>query len=496
MLKLDDRRFNLLAVGAVIFGFVLLLSAFGAGILTLIGAQRSNERVDHTYRVINELAEVDVWVERAETASRGYLLAPDPERAETFRTNVAKIGPSVDRLTVLTGDNQVQRRNVAILRTRLAEEVASLEAIMQEATTGKLDEARALFVNEVKQRRVNGIRATTAEMRAEEERLFALRIEAERSAAATSQSVLAITGLLLIALAIGAIWLVRRYTVDLASARNRLHLLNTDLEGAVTERTSDLRRANDELQRFTYIVSHDLRSPLVNVMGFTAELEAATGRLAAMIDRLEAEAPALVKQDERTAAQEDLPEAISFIRSSTQKMDRLINAILKLSREGRRNLMPERLPMDRLVRSIRDTLEHPLQETGATITIDGTLPDLVSDRVAIEQLFSNLIENAVKYQRPDKPGRIVVRGADKGGRAIYQIQDNGRGIDPRDHQRIFDLFRRSGHQDQPGEGIGLAHVRALAYRLGGTIDVASALGKGTTFTLDLPVTYSDEGFAL
>ena len=71
---------------------------------------------------------------------------------------------------------------------------------------------------------------------------------------------------------------------------------------------------------------------------------------------------------------------------------------------------------------------------------------------------------------------------------VIAVADNGRGIDPRDHARVFDLFRRSGTQDQPGEGIGLAHVRALAYRLGGTIDVASELGEGATFRLNLPKT--------
>jgi signal transduction histidine kinase len=76
---------------------------------------------------------------------------------------------------------------------------------------------------------------------------------------------------------------------------------------------------------------------------------------------------------------------------------------------------------------------------------------------------------------------------------IVAVRDNGRGIDPRDHQRIFDLFRRSGHQDQPGEGIGLAHVRALAYRLGGTISVESQLGEGATFFLSLPPSLSIEG---
>ncbi|WP_404293774.1 ATP-binding protein [Microvirga sp. RSM25] len=87
---------------------------------------------------------------------------------------------------------------------------------------------------------------------------------------------------------------------------------------------------------------------------------------------------------------------------------------------------------------------------------------------------------------PLRPGRIAVRGRHLGANVIYEIEDNGRGIDPKDFERIFDLFRRSGVQDQQGEGIGLAHVRALVRRLGGTISVSSRLGEGSIFTVVLP----------
>ena len=123
---------------------------------------------------------------------------------------------------------------------------------------------------------------------------------------------------------------------------------------------------------------------------------------------------------------------------------------------------------------------------GATIDVEGALPDPVSDRLAVEQVFSNVVENALKYLKPGRPGRIVVRGRTEGALRVYEVEDNGRGIDPKDHERVFELFRRAGAQDQPGEGIGLAHVRALVYRLGGTITVESELDRGATFRISLP----------
>jgi signal transduction histidine kinase len=167
-------------------------------------------------------------------------------------------------------------------------------------------------------------------------------------------------------------------------------------------------------------------------------------------------------------------------------MDRLINAILRLSREGRRTLAPERIELGALVRGIGETMQHRLTETGTTLTIE-SLPVMVSDRMALEQILSNLMENALKYLMPGRPGQITVRGEARRGRAIIEVIDNGRGIAAKDHERIFDLFRRSGVQDQPGEGIGLAHVRALAYRLGGLIEVVSELGQGATFRVNLPL---------
>jgi signal transduction histidine kinase len=276
---------------------------------------------------------------------------------------------------------------------------------------------------------------------------------------------------------------------------------NLNLEATVDERTADLREANDEIQRFAYIVSHDLRSPLVNIMGFTSELEELRGdifRRIATLARASDSAPlvpasggdidtALDGPDQQLS--QDFTEALGFIKSSIGKMDRLISAILHLTREGRREFHPVKIDTRELIEGIVATVAHQASEAEAQIRIE-PLPGIVSDRLAIEQIFSNLIDNALKYLRPGLPGDITVRGRTKLGFAIFEIADNGRGIDPKDHQRIFDLFRRAGIQDRPGQGIGLAHVRALVRRLGGTMSVASELHHGSTFTITLPIAWA------
>ena len=104
-------------------------------------------------------------------------------------------------------------------------------------------------------------------------------------------------------------------------------------------------------------------------------------------------------------------------------------------------------------------------------------------------MFGNVIENAVKYLTPGRTGRVEVSGRADGPRLIYEITDNGRGIDPKDYERVFELFRRAGAQDTQGEGIGLAYVRNLARRLGGNVTVRSVLGEGSTFSISLPATF-------
>ncbi len=278
---------------------------------------------------------------------------------------------------------------------------------------------------------------------------------------------------------------VEERTAQLQSTRDALETLNRNLESIVETRTADLKAANDEIQRFAYIVSHDLRSPLVNVMGFTSELQVARETISKFYAGIAASFPERVDPAVKEAVEAELPEAIDFIRSSTAKMDRLINAILRLSREGGRVLTPEPLDMKALFETIGDSLAHQLDAAKAELVVE-TLPNVISDRLALEQIFTNLLENAVKYLAPQRAGRIRVRGWQEGSTVFFDVEDNGRGIDPKDHSRVFDLFRRAGAQDRPGEGIGLAHVRALVRRLGGTITLNSALNEGSTFRVSLP----------
>lgn len=474
-------------------GFALLVAI---GTATVWLAEQSAEdarRVVHTVNVQEKLSNLLLNVRRAESGQRGYLLTGRQQYLLDYRDAAPGVETNLAELRTLTSDNPergpVLDQMDALARAKMDELAKTVEL----KDSGHHDAAMALVQSDDGFKTMNALRVLVERTSADEERLLLARSAASRRNDARLLAV-SLTGMALVVL-IGAlsVFLVQRTSRQRESARNELAATNANLERIVAHRTADLTEANEEIQRFAYIVSHDLRSPLVNIMGFTTELEALRNDIFEEIAKLREQAGVVaVHADPRedTGASVDplgtgFDEAITFIKTSITKMDRLINAVLKLSREGRRDFKPEEIDMNALLASIEQTVAHRATEQGATVVV-ADLPPVVSDQLAVEQIFSNLLDNALKYGRHEEPGRIEIRGRATRTHVIYEVCDNGRGIDPHDHQRVFELFRRSGPQDRPGEGIGLAHVRALVRRLGGTMGLTSELGKGSVFTVTLP----------
>ena len=486
----------LLAAGLVV------LTIISAGSVYLVNRAREDARsVLHTVEVENQLSLVQLQLRRAESAQRGYLSTLRPDFQTDFEQAASQLPPALTRLSQLISDNPVQKRLVDEMLPLIDQRIEEFRRTIELARTQRLDDAAQIVREGIGRDAIKRIEDLASQMRAEEDRLFGLRTaNADRSQTLAASLTWIGSGFVVVLAGI-SIFLVRRSARARDAAEALLRDSNLNLEATVNERTADLREANDEIQRFAYIVSHDLRSPLVNIMGFTSELEelrADIFRRIAALDRATAAAspvpevaseaePVLEGEDKQLS--QDFSEALGFIKSSIARMDRLISAILNLTREGRREFEPERIDTNALIEGIVATVAHQAAEAKARIRIE-PLPDIVSDRLALEQIFSNLIDNALKYLKPGVPGDISVRGRTKLGFAIFEIADNGRGIDPKDHQRIFELFRRAGTQDKPGQGIGLAHVRTLVRRLGGTMSVQSELHNGSTFTITLPISWT------
>jgi signal transduction histidine kinase len=489
----SEGAFNAIVIGMMAAGFLTLVGVGAFGVSVMRDNLIFTRWVAHTYEVQGAISNFLILDERTETARRGYLLSHDEVFAQGAATTRGQLDGALLTIEQLTADSPAQQANIARLKPLVAQQQQAIAVSIAFTRGGHTDTSD--FYRDSGVAATRAIRDLATQMGGDEQHKLVVRTAGQQATVDQMVRIAVASGVLLIFLAISSVWVILRYTRQLNTSQQELAALNASLEDQVATRTGDLRRANEEIQRFAYIVSHDLRSPLVNVMGFTAELEGAAKPLRVLLERAEAEAPQIVTEDARAAVRVDLPESIGFIRTSTQKMDRLINAILQLSRQGRRVLTPEPVDMGRVAQGIADNLRHRSSELGATIKISPSLPVVISDRLALEQIFSNLVENALKYLKPGRAGHIEVRGARHGARIVYEVADNGRGIDPKDHDRVFDLFRRAGIQDQAGEGIGLAHVRALAYRIGGTVSCESALDQGATFRVSLPARLSTEGSA-
>ncbi|MFA4892958.1 CHASE3 domain-containing protein [Brevundimonas sp.] len=475
------------SVVALLTGAIALLLIVNIAVFVML--QRTadfNDRVEQGHRIQLAAREVLTLSVDAETGQRGFLLTGQAGYLEPYTQSAALLPEKVSELARLTAGDPDLAPRVERLQLLTRQRLDVIDRTIALGRMGRVADAVEVIRDGSGKRLMDQMRVEAAAI--EEVQATRLQFSTRQTEWASSVTVVinTLAGLLILALAGVSAWLIRRYVLEIQQARDALDAMNAGLEAKVRDRTFELTRANEEIQRFAYIVSHDLRAPLVNVMGFTSELEQAGRVIDRQMTAVETRAPKLVEQDALTAVREDLPESIGFIRASTEKMDRLINAILKLSREGRRNLVPEPLDMTAMAQGVADSVRHQTDASDAEIVVE-PLPTVESDRLSMEQVLGNLIDNAVKYLEPSRPGRIVVSGrAVPGGWIEYRVADNGRGISERDHERIFELFRRSGRQDRAGEGLGLAFVRNSVRRLGGDITVESELGKGSTFILKFP----------
>jgi signal transduction histidine kinase len=255
------------------------------------------------------------------------------------------------------------------------------------------------------------------------------------------------------------------------------------LEQRVRERTLDLQTANRDLQTYTYIFSHDLRAPLVNLKGYSSELKDAVRPIQTALSKIEA----CLDDDEHTTitnnVRDIIPESVQFISSAASRIDVLVNAMLRLSRAGRRELTRESVDMNAVVRSIVDSVAYHIRQHNIQLTVDD-LPSVYADRIAMEQIMSNLITNAVNYLDPGRPGEIRIfgeRGGVSGKEVTFRVQDNGKGISESDKHKVFEPFRRIGTSNVPGEGLGLAYAQMLVRRHNGRIGFESQQNVGSTF---------------
>lgn len=240
-----------------------------------------------------------------------------------------------------------------------------------------------------------------------------------------------------------------------------------------------LNAKNDELQSLISSISHDLKTPLINIKGFTGEIERCSRQLYATMPEKD------YNQHTEKLLNYDIPEALGFIAASTDKINKIINGLKDLSEIGTIQFKIDRLDMNRIVNNVLKSMEFQFRRADVSVSV-GDLPECYGDSSAVGRVIMNILSNAAKYMSPQRKGEINIKGFCVNGHSEYHFIDNGIGIADKHMDEIFKPFRRINQIETDGEGLGLNIVHAILEKLNGSIRVESEKEHGSTFIVSLP----------
>lgn len=243
-----------------------------------------------------------------------------------------------------------------------------------------------------------------------------------------------------------------RYAIERAKNLDRL-----------TKYARELEVRNRELDSYTHVIAHDLTSPLHLIAGYIEQL-----------------------RNSDLPYTDDMRHWLDVIHSQAYKMTTMIRQLLRLAKLRDVTEIQQVVNVQEAIESAMTRYEDKINKTNAKITVQEGLPSVIGNPVWIEEVFANLIGNALKYRRPDTPLTIQIKGTKKHNIANFEIIDNGIGISEGDQEHLFEMFSRVGYSDEQGFGLGLNIVHSIVTKLGGAVGVDSSLGEGSTFWLSLP----------
>ncbi len=524
-MRLTTKGLLLIAIPTV-FELVLLSG--------LVKAQANAEQAEqwalHSKDVLRQTSAILEPVLIEAVRMRGAVLRNDRD-ASTPVTLWIDIDRNIDRLVDLVADNPAQVERAAQIRQTVQAYRQWSDRVQDLMRTGRRDDVVERFRKQAEVDVIDRFRQQVADFGAEELRIDTMRSDDAAAALLHEQRLTAaavVGSLLLTALAVflftrGLQGRLARLSENASRLGNNEPLvpsvpghdevaqldailhdtsrrlreserLQARFRGDLERRADELARTNETLHQqtqenemFIYSVSHDLRAPLVNLQGFSKELTHACNDLREAVGGSSLE-PREREHVERVI-EEDIGEALRYLQSAVLRAAHIIDSLLRLSRVGRVEYRRQEVDVGMLVQHVLDAMQASIRARNVEIVVDG-LPPVWGDPTALEQIFANLIGNAVNYLDPERPGRVEVGvlPAPPGVQSlrIFYVRDNGLGIPAVAMPRLFNAFQRLHGNVAAGEGIGLALVRRMVERHGGRVWAESKEGEGTTFYLTLP----------
>lgn len=275
-------------------------------------------------------------------------------------------------------------------------------------------------------------------------------------------------------------WMSEDSTRTLREERDQAEIFNAQL----AKLNEELIKKKEENETFLYSVTHDLRSPLVSLQGFSQELLMVSEEMCTLLQQ--PDCPPAIQKRGLELLDVDMKGAINFIQASVLRLSSIMDALLRLSRAGRVEYQLQRVDLNPILQHIIDSMNIIVVEKKASVSVV-YLPVIWGDPTALEQIFANLVGNALNYLDPSRPGEIEVGCLPdkKNGMQVYYVKDNGLGMSEQAKSKLFRAFQRFHPGSAKGEGIGLTLVKRMVERHGGQIWAESSEGVGTTFFVAL-----------
>ena len=473
--------------GTLVLAFltsIVLLAIIGVvsyrAVVTLIA---NNEEVTHTQEVLEQVEGIHTLLLQIETDARGFLLTGADVYRAVYETNRAEVPRRLKALREKTQDNASHQERLDNLERAVQSRLDLLKEYV-----GRREVLGATVIPPGQgpegKLRMDAVRTALDDIRNAESLLLEQRAEQSRQ---STQRLLITLGLSLLG-SLGLICLVFYLALRDIRARQlseaNLAAARDALEDRVRERTSELsmlnvelERSNRELQDFAFVASHDLQEPLRKIQAFGDRLRKVQGP----------------KFDDQGR------DYLDRMSGAAERMHTLINDLLSYSRVTTKAQPFEPTDLNTVVEGVLSDLETRIEESGGSVTV-GKLAKIDADPLQMRQLFQNLIANALKFAKSDSHPVVEVRGeifegeVPSVGRSTAEqlvrisVTDNGIGFDEKYLDRIFTPFQRlHGRNEYEGTGIGLAVCRKIVERHGGSLTAKSIPGKGSTFTITLPV---------
>jgi signal transduction histidine kinase len=530
---MKPRRVTILRKGLLVLALPLVYQALFIGLLLKRQSDLSEAQdwAMHTKDVMETTEYAFRLLLSTQSNLRGYLLTGKESFPDEMDRDERLLDQAFSKLEVLVKDNPAQKTRFARILTDAEARRDYQHQIMDMMRTGGRERAQE-EIRQLKGRDLmEALRVAIENFRGAEERLDAERL-AELKRSTSVQNWLLVGGLI-VNVGIGAlaammfsreisgrIAVVTANTRRIASGESlpplvsgsdevreldeQFHQLADNLKSArlrervyqealerraneLTRANRDLEQKNQEIEMFVYSVSHDLRSPLVNLQGFSKELGLSREELQKL---LHGELDASQRERALVLTERDMTESVNFIQTAVTRLSSIIDALLRLSRAGRVEYHPKMVDLRPVVERIIGAMRGTIVRRGAEVTVLD-LPPVWGDPTAIEQIFANLIGNAVHYLDPQRAGKVEigivtreVEGVEKA--QVYYVKDNGLGIADQYLGKVFAIFQRLHGDVAAGEGVGLALVRRVVERHGGKVWVESAEGLGSTFYVAFP----------